>query len=371
MIIKKIEVWDFRPPFRDGPYEMANDFSQSTSFGRILKFTVANESQQEFVGFGEIVYTPYAELSVIDDIIIQEKTFLAKLVGEPLDSIRSLVFEISAREKAWRGVGFGLETALFDILSRQEGLSLADYLGGVKSNSVDGYFSISERDLERVSSRMKISGHGRKVIQLKIAVGSVDDDVNQIHAVLAHLNENQLVLADANNGRTVSETCWLIDQFDDERIIWEEPCASYEENCEVSEKTGKPIMFDQCVGSYEMALRAINDGVAGSICIKPAFIGGLSAAKDVRDQAIKVKLPIRIDGPWCGDIASAAALHLAIGTPPELLIAGCDLREPMVIVPDLKAVHHLPNCRIAPHLSVGLGLSDASDKLGPADSIYA
>ena len=78
MIIKKIDVWDFRPPFRDGPYEMANDFSQSTSFGRILKFTVANESQQEFVGFGEIVYTPYAELSVIDDIIIQEKNLSCK-----------------------------------------------------------------------------------------------------------------------------------------------------------------------------------------------------------------------------------------------------------------------------------------------------
>jgi hypothetical protein len=49
-------------------------------------------------------------------------------------------------------------------------------------------------------------------------------------------------------------------------------------------------------------------------------------------------MKMRIDGPWCGDIATAAILHLALGAPPDLLIAGCDLREPLVRERDLKGV---------------------------------
>ena len=37
MAIEKIDVWDYRPPFRDGPFAMAHATSRHV-YGRILRF---------------------------------------------------------------------------------------------------------------------------------------------------------------------------------------------------------------------------------------------------------------------------------------------------------------------------------------------
>jgi len=100
-------------------------------------------------------------------------------------------------------------------------------------------------------------------------------------------------------------------------------------------------MVDQCVGTLDSALRAIHERIAQSLCIKPVSLGGLTIARDVRDRAIEAGMLMRVDGPWCGDIASAAILHLAVCTPGHLLLAGCDLREPLDIPIDLHGVSHL------------------------------
>ena len=65
---------------------------------------------------------------------------------------------------------------------------------------------------------------------------------------------------------------------------------------------------------------------------------------------------MRIDGPWCGDIATAAILHLAVGAPPELLVSSCDLREPLIIDTDLGGVRTMESGRIAPLTGLGLGI---------------
>jgi len=81
---------------------------------------------------------------------------------------------------------------------------------------------------------------------------------------------------------------------------------------------------------------------------------------------------VRIDGPWCGDIASAAILHLAVGVPEDLLISGCDLREPVAMPFNLNGVRHAEGNKIAPPAGYGLGITLPDKLLGPpARSIRA
>ena len=129
-------------------------------------------------------------------------------------------------------------------------------------------------------------------------------------------------------------------------------------------------MLDQCVGNAALAKRAIAEGLADSICIKPAFLGGLTTARDIRDLCADKKMKMRIDGPWCGDIATAANLHLAVGAPPELLVAGCDLREPLVIEPCLGGVKRSGSARIAPPEGLGLGVEASVTMLGDPEAVY-
>ena len=146
--------------------------------------------------------------------------------------------------------------------------------------------------------------------------------------------------------------------------MWEEPCNSYDENAEVAQKVIQPIMLDQCIANPALAKKAVIDGLVAAVCIKPAFLGGLMAAREIRDLCADNQTKMRIDGPWCGDIATAAILHLAIGAPSNLLIAGCDLREPLVLKPCLQGVTAVGTTRIAPPTGLGLGVEANDDRLG-------
>ena len=198
---------------------------------------------------------------------------------------------------------------------------------------------------------------GYPVLQLKLGVGSLERDVAQITAILEMITDSQIVLADANGGWAVTEACKIIGCFDDHRLIWEEPCTTYDDNVNVAKETGCDIMLDQCIGDSELAIRAINEGVAKYVCIKPVALGGLSIARQIRDHAIEAGMQVRIDGPWCGDIASAAILHLAAGMPEHLLICGCDLREPVAMPFNLNGVRKLEGNMIAPPQGSGLGIA--------------
>ncbi len=119
-----------------------------------------------------------------------------------------------------------------------------------------------------------------------------------------------------------------------------------------------------------MAKQAVDDGIAAGICIKPALIGGLSIAREIRDLCVKADMKIRIDGPWCGDIACTAILNLALGAQPDLLIAGCDLREPLILSPDLRGLTHPRPSQIAPASSSGFRIDRVRKQLGPATDTY-
>ena len=129
-------------------------------------------------------------------------------------------------------------------------------------------------------------------------------------------------------------------------------------------------MVDQCVKEAGLAIQAVDDQLVSSLCIKPAFLGGLTVARDVRDYCVSSGMKMRIDGPWCGDIATAAILHLAVGAPPDLLIAGCDLREPLVRELDLKGVVSMGKFRIAPPSGAGLGITLPDGALGDSEATY-
>jgi L-alanine-DL-glutamate epimerase-like enolase superfamily enzyme len=365
MTIKSIEVWDFQPPFRDGPYAMSH-VVQEVIFGRILRIRTA----EGLSGLGEVVFVPSLPEDARKDMVAAERTLLPQIIGgEPADLIASAE-ELRQRGRAWGGVAFGLETAAFDLLGQEQCQPMSALLGGAQAESVPDYFSISERTTDAIRARMAVAGPERKVIQLKLGIGSLDEDADQIHAALDAMTDGQVLLADANGGWSVDAACEIIARIEDPRLVWEEASNIYEENAEIARRSGKPVMVDQCVGQLAIAKRAVEEAVAASICIKPAFLGGLTVARELRDLCIEKRMRMRIDGPWCGDIAAAAILHLAVGAPADLMIAGCDLREPLTLEPDLQGVVAKGPARIGPPSGAGLGVTLPDGAFGEPDAVY-
>jgi L-alanine-DL-glutamate epimerase-like enolase superfamily enzyme len=364
MKISKISIWNHRPFFRDGPFVMSH-VSQSNIVSRIIEITTDNGS----CGVGEVIFPPSVPIAEAEARINAEKDYLSNLIGQDLKRLEQLINQFSERDKSWRAVAFGLDTAKTDLIARQQTHSFADLLGGKKVSSVLDYISISEKSIPKLQKRLSIAGPDR-VIQLKIGIGSIEDDCQQLEMALDHAAENQTILADANGGWTIERAMETIDRFNDPRIIWEEPCPIYEDNAIVAERSEKPVMLDQCIIERKTALLAIDENRVHSICIKPPVLGGLNHSRKIRDLCIDKKIPMRIDGPFCSKIANAAILNLAMGTPEELLISGCDLCEPLVIDNNLPSIQQLSGGRIAAVVGIGLGISDLAESLGTPDQIY-
>ena len=70
-------------------------------------------------------------------------------------------------------------------------------------------------------------------------------------------------------------------------------------------------------------------------------------------MAVAAGMPCRIDGPWSGQVANAASLHLALGADPELLMFSGDLTGPLETASDL--IRHPAPGRVAPAPGPGLG----------------
>ncbi|MEQ8441864.1 MAG: mandelate racemase/muconate lactonizing enzyme family protein [Alphaproteobacteria bacterium] len=365
MILSRIDIWSYQPLMRDGPYAMSH-VVQDRIYGRVLRLTTDNG----LTGWGEIVHAPSVPVEGRQAMVDAEGDLFAKFVGHPLGVLADYVGGARSRDKPYRGVAFGLETAMLDLQAKAAGLPLYAVLGGRKAESVADYFSIAESTEDRLRHRMSVAGPDRSVIQLKLGVGSLDDDRAKLRLVLSLMNAGQTLLADANGGWTVDQALEMAAEFVDPRLWWEEPCATYDDNIAVAKGTATPVMVDQSTASYDIAIRAIDDGIAAAICIKPAFLGGLQVAREIRDLAAEKGMRMRIDGPWCGGIATGAILHLALGTPPDLLICGCDLREPLALDPNLGGAVHIERDRIAPPIGAGVGLT-IGDNFGAPEGTYA
>ena len=362
--IIKIEIWNFEPKFRDGPYAMSH-VVQDCSYGRII----CVHTQSGLSGLGEIVLAPSLPETERLERISDEPDFLSSFIGQDIESMVEFSRKMQQVD-SWQGIVFGLETAYFDIRRQQNNCSFSDVLGGAVADDINDYFSISESSLERIQQRLELAGRERTVIQLKLGVGSIEDDEVQVQAALDGMASHQTLLADANGGWSLEDALAIAKKIHDPKLVWEEPCKLYEDNIAVARATDTPVMLDgQSCKSYTAARKAIADNIADSICIKPALMGGLWLAQEIRDLCVQAGVKMRIDGPWCGDIASAAIVNLALGAPENLLISGCDLREPLTIEPDLGGIYSPAPARITTPEN-GFDIERVRSSLGIPEAVY-
>jgi L-alanine-DL-glutamate epimerase-like enolase superfamily enzyme len=345
----EITLADFTPRFRGDGYVMSY-VTQKVLYSRILRL----DTDDGRVGYGEIISDPglnLPEIRALEDVALKalEMASLEKLPAH-IPRLRSLDVRLP-------GLAFALETAYLDLISRHNGLPLHALLGGQQCNDVVDYLSISCAEPDVMAERVQLDGHEREVIQIKLDGKDMHMDMARIDASMSALQPSQTMLIDFNGALAPATARAMISQYSDKRIMWEEPCYSYEENRALVDSTGARLLFDQCIKSLNDFARACEEGAMAGVCIKPMSLGGLAIARAARDMCADSGIAVRIDGLWCGPVAAASILHLAVGMPAKLLIAGCDLREPLVLEEDWGGMVTKPGGRIAPTDKPGHGVT--------------
>jgi len=319
--IASVDILPFTPRFSGDGYAMSF-IVQKVLPNQLVRLTLSDG----MTGVGENVRWFTYPLSEAEKM---EAKAVPDLAGLALADLPGLLRDWRGRGKPLRGLAFGVETAYFDLLSQRSGVPLPALLGGPAQRALPEYLSLSSEPPAHMAAQVQQFGAGFPVIQAKLGVGDLTLDLERVRATLAAMQPHQMLLADFNGALSPDQALTGLAGLSDPRLMWEEPCARYDDNVIVARGLSAPVMFDQCLGDLPTYVRAIQDQAAAAIVIKPALLGGLDVARVACDMCVAADMNIRLDGPWCGQIGAAVALALTMGIPDENLICTIDLTDPI------------------------------------------
>ncbi|WP_099355235.1 o-succinylbenzoate synthase [Fredinandcohnia onubensis] len=316
MEIKKIEINRLKMPLK---------LPFTTSFGtlRFKDFIVLSVYGDKNIGYGESVTLPYPIYNeeTTDTVLYMLKEFLIpkvlKLKNLTHPAELHDLFKSIRRNQMAKAV---LEGAIWDLYSKQQGISLSEALGGTKKE-IDSGVSIGIEPsisvlLDQVESFIQ---NGYKKIKVKIKPGY---DVEPIRAIRERFGPDVPLMADANSAYSLQDIDILkeLDQF--ELLMIEQPLAHDDiiDHIKLQEKVTTPICLDESIHTFEDARKAIEVGACKIINIKVGRVGGLTEARKIHDLCQTYNIPV-----WCGGMLEAGigrAHNIAISSLSNFTIPG-------------------------------------------------
>lgn len=296
----------------------------STSFGTLQDkdfFIIEVIDEEGNRGYGESVafLTPwYTEETVkttehmIEDFLID---ILRKNAVKHPDEVNGLFAPIKGNRMAKAAV----EGAVWDLYAKQRKMTLAEALGGVKTE-IDVGISIGIQPT--IEDLIKTIQHhleqGYKRVKLKIKPGL---DIQLLKEVRKAFPDTPL-MADANSAYTLGDIDLLkrMDEFN--LMMIEQPLAHDDiiDHATLQAEINTPICLDESIHSYEDARKAIELGSCRVINIKIGRVGGLTEAKKIHDLCQKHQIAV-----WCGGMLEAGvgrAHNIALTTLPQFNLPG-------------------------------------------------
>jgi L-alanine-DL-glutamate epimerase-like enolase superfamily enzyme len=208
------------------------------------------------------------------------------------------------------------------------------------------------------------AAEGIQRFQLKLG-GDPHEDAVRTRAVREAIGDGLLIVADANGGwrrHDAATAARLLENI--VGVVLEQPCPTLEECLGVRQRTTLPMSLDEVIIDLAALTQAAALHAMEAINLKIGRVGGLTAARAMRDAAVALGVQMTIEDSWGGDVVTAAVSHLAASTPSEALLSVSFMND---WVTDHIAGHEPHSTRgvgMAPDRP-GLGIEVDVERLGP------
>ncbi len=360
MKITRLLAFQVDLPLREGSYNWAGGKSVQVFDSTI----VCIETDEGLIGHGEVCPLGPAYLpAYAQGVRAGLRQLGPHLIGaDPLE-LGALNRLMDESLKGHPYVKSAIDIACWDLLGQAAGQPVATLLGGRDGDAVVLYRAISQEEPERMAE--KVAGYraeGYTRFQLKVG-GDPDTDIARIRAVAARLQPGDVLVADANTSWLPHQAARVIRAVADLDVYIEQPCLSYEECLSVRRRTTHPFVLDECIDSLPMLLRAHADAAMDVVNIKISKLGGLSAARQVRDLCVAMGVAMTIEDSWGGYITTAAIAHLAHSTPEPFRFSATDFNS-YVTRPIAEGAPRRQAGRMQASRQPGLGVTPIADALG-------
>lgn len=213
-----------------------------------------------------------------------------------------------------------VEMGAWGLAARRQGVSLAQLVGGRREQIATGISLGIQADPESLA-RVARDAHaqGYRKIKCKIAPGA---DIEYIAAARKALGPDVPLMADANSAYTLDDADHLarLDEF--ELLMIEQPLANDDlvRHAELQKRLRTPICLDESITGVDRAEDMLKLGSGRIVNIKPARVGGYSAAKAIHDLCEVHNIPV-----WCGGMFESGvgrAYNVALASLPNFTIPG-------------------------------------------------
>jgi O-succinylbenzoate synthase len=254
-----------------------------------------------------------------------------------------------------------LELAVLDAELRTAGMSMADYLGGVRQ-SVDVGVSVGITDtveeLVEVVGGYRAQGYRR--VKLKIQPGF---DIEPVAAVREAFGSDLALQVDGNTAYRAKDLAHLskLDAFG--LLLVEQPFEhdAIDLHAELASRCTTPICLDESLTSSATTAAAIRAGACSIVNIKAARMGGYLEARRAHDVATALDTPV-----WCGGMLETGlgrAANLALASLPGFTLPGDISASDRYYAEDITEPFTLVDGQIAVPQGPGLGVTVREDVL--------
>jgi len=320
------------------------------------------------VGLGDVAPLPGFSLETLEDTLAQWSMIHQEVSRWNTPATVKQLSEMSpSLERATVGVPslrFGLESALADLASRRAGLSLGKWLCEDATEEVEVNALLAGDDPDVLANNARMASiEGFQTFKIKVAVGSVQQDLKRVMAVRNSAPQANIRL-DANEGWTESRLQEALPLLSDMRLEFLEqplPVGQADLARSLLMRFGVPLALDEEVSNRADASRLIADRLCDGVVLKPMVLGGLLNSLALAELARQAGVKVIFTSTWESDVGLAATLHLACAIGPTA--AACGLSTAGMIAEDLVepalkiADGHLST---ASHMGLGLHLSGST-----------
>jgi len=269
-----------------------------TSFGRthVRKAIIVELEGESEVGYGECPagedpfysYETWATAwHIMEDFIVP------RVLGREFHTPEELLQALK-RIRGHNMAKTGFEEALWDLLGKLEGKSVAKLLGGVKSKIESGVSIGIKKDIETLLRTIgDYLDKGYRRIKIKIKPGW---DVEVVRRIRSEFPKIPLMV-DANGAYTLDDMP-VFKELDRFGLMMIEQPLSYDDlvdHAELQSKVRTPICLDESISSVSDLKAGLKLGSLRILNIKPARVGGLSVARVMHDICAEKGIPV-----WCG-----------------------------------------------------------------------
>lgn len=242
-----------------------------------------------------------------------------ELIGFELKGTRQLHRHMNSLLNGHNYAKAAIDIAMYDLIGKQTGQSVADILGGALVENVPSYYATSvglPDDIARIALEKMKEGFPR--LQIKVGGRAVETDIEVIRKVWEAVGTNMRLAVDANRGWTRRDAIRVSSECRDIPFIMEQPCNTAQDLYDLRDHVSHPIYMDEASVNLETVTRAVGAGVIDGFGMKVTRLGGLQPMTTFRDICEAQNIPHTCDDSWGGDIIAAACVHVGATVAPRL-----------------------------------------------------